>query len=265
MSTSTPAAMAWRSAQFEASAVAAAPFLAAASEKVGTRILRAVEAVDRCSWLQYQPRHPVAVRPARRGGRSAWRWRSARAAARRCSTISTMRMPPQSSRRFAWPTPAASARSPSRMSRVAPTVGLLEAMAPCCRPRPHRRGISDGLRRDLRVRAAGAGNARRQTDDPSLAVITLHMAYLAYFPDSHIARKHGVPSPRRSANRRKPWRLWQPVAQRDTLAELLDFDAELKRHNVNPGTTADLVVATLFAASLCDALGRQRALSPLSR
>ena len=42
--TSTPAVTAWRWQQFEASAVAAAPFLAAAGEKVGVRILRAVEA-----------------------------------------------------------------------------------------------------------------------------------------------------------------------------------------------------------------------------
>ena len=99
-------------------------------------------------------------------------------------------------------------------------------------------------------------NARRQAEDDSLAVTTLHMAYLAYFPDSHILRKHGAAiaeAVREQANALAP--LWQPVAQCNTLPELLDFDAELKRHNVNPGTTADLVVTTLFAASLCDALG----------
>jgi triphosphoribosyl-dephospho-CoA synthase len=83
------------------------------------------------------------------------------------------------------------------------------------------------------------------------------MAFLAYFPDSHILRKHGAAvaeAVREEALGLTP--LWHPVAQRNTLAKLLDFDAELKRHNVNPGTTADLVVATLFAASLCDALGQ---------
>ena len=99
-------------------------------------------------------------------------------------------------------------------------------------------------------------NAMSHTDDQRLAVTTLHMAYLAYFPDSHIARKHGAAMAERV--REKAYALapaWQPVARRNTLPELLDFDAELKRLNVNPGTTADLVVATLFAASLCDALG----------
>ena len=64
----------------------------------------------------------------------------------------------------------------------------------------------------------------------ALAVTTLHMAYLAYFPDSHIARKHGAAMAERV--REKAYALapaWQPVAQRNTLPELLDFDAELKR------------------------------------
>ena len=33
-------------------------------------------------------------------------------------------------------------------------------------------------------------------------------------------------------------------------ADLLKFDAELKAAGINPGTSADLTVATLFAAAL---------------
>jgi triphosphoribosyl-dephospho-CoA synthase len=36
----------------------------------------------------------------------------------------------------------------------------------------------------------------------------------------------------------------------DALAPLLAFDAELKKGDLNPGTTADFTVATLFAAEL---------------
>jgi triphosphoribosyl-dephospho-CoA synthase len=49
--------------------------------------------------------------------------------------------------------------------------------------------------------------------------------------------------------------LWKPVAERSTERELLDFDADLKRRNLNPGTTADLVVATVFTGFVCDAMG----------
>jgi triphosphoribosyl-dephospho-CoA synthase len=89
-------------------------------------------------------------------------------------------------------------------------------------------------------------NARRQTSGREVAVTTLHMAYLAYFPDSHIARKHGpavAEEVRLEARGRAP--LWQPVAQCNTLPRLLDFDADQRRNLTWP--TADIVVATLFA------------------
>jgi triphosphoribosyl-dephospho-CoA synthase len=79
------------------------------------------------------------------------------------------------------------------------------------------------------------------------------MAYLAALPDSHIARKFGTEvaeQVRKEALLHK--RLWTPVATPRSFAELLAFDTDLKQRNLNPGTTADLVVATLFAASIRD-------------
>jgi triphosphoribosyl-dephospho-CoA synthase len=74
------------------------------------------------------------------------------------------------------------------------------------------------------------------------------MSYLATFPDSHIARKHGPAAAQEvleAARNRE--RLWRPAARQETLPELLAFDRELKQKGLNPGTTADLVVATLYA------------------
>lgn len=80
------------------------------------------------------------------------------------------------------------------------------------------------------------GGARR-------AVSRLHMRYLSRFPDSHIARKFGSDA--------------AAIVQREAAtvdagedAALLAFDASLKSRGLNPGTTADLVVATLFAAEV---------------
>ncbi len=145
---------------------------------------------------------------------------------------------------------------PEQDVAAAPTVGLLEAMAlAAARDRIAAAYVTDYV--DIfEFGVEVLAGALSQTDDQPLAVTTLHMAYLAYFPDSHIARKHGAAIA--EAVREQAYALapaWQPVAQRNTLPKLLDFDAELKRRNVNPGTTADLVVATLFAASICDALG----------
>jgi len=93
--------------------------------------------------------------------------------------------------------------------------------------------------------------ARRHAVSGHDAVTTLHMSYLAAFPDSHIARKHGAEtacSVHAAARQRE--RLWRPSARPDTHGELLAFDRELKARGLNPGTTADFVVATLFAETI---------------
>ncbi len=84
---------------------------------------------------------------------------------------------------------------------------------------------------------------------PDLAVTTLHMALLSKYPDSHIARKWGLAQAEHVRDQAQALaRLWQPVAVARSRLGLLDFDADLKARGLNPGTTADLVVATLFAS-----------------
>ncbi|MFN0219283.1 MAG: triphosphoribosyl-dephospho-CoA synthase [Hyphomicrobium sp.] len=84
---------------------------------------------------------------------------------------------------------------------------------------------------------------------PDLAITTLHLALLAEYPDSHIARKHGLDvadAVRRQAQSLAA--LWRPVATPESHRGLMAFDSDLKARGLNPGTTADLVVATLFAS-----------------
>ena len=91
-------------------------------------------------------------------------------------------------------------------------------------------------------------DARMIAARPDLAVTTLHMALLAEFPDSHICRKYGVEAAakvRDQAIALKPF--WEPVAGANSQAALLAFDTDLKALGLNPGTTADFVVGTLFA------------------
>jgi triphosphoribosyl-dephospho-CoA synthase len=241
--------------QFEASAVAAAPFLTAPGEKVGARILGAVEAsfaAAGCNTnlgilLLCAPLAAAAEAPLQGPLRE------------RLRVVLNSFDDDDTAAVFAairTANPGGLGSVPEQDVASAPTVGLLEAMGMAAR---RDRVAAAYLNDYVEVFEFGLGvlaNARRHTDDDSLAVTSLHMAFLAYFPDSHILRKHGVAiaeAVRGQAHALAP--LWQPVAQRNTLPKLLDFDAELKRHNVNPGTTADLVVTTLFAASLCDALG----------
>ena len=246
-------------AQFEASAVASAPFLAAAGVGVGARILGAVEAsfaAASCNTnlgilLLCAPLAAAAEMPGEATLRE--RLRVVLNGFDDNDTASVF-----AAIRLA--NPGGLGAVPEQDIAKAPTVGLFEAMAlGAARDRIAAAYVTDYA--DIFEFGVNVlAGAMSHTDDQRLAVSTLHMAYLAYFPDSHITRKHGAAmaeTVRGQAYALAP--AWQPVAQRNTLPELLDFDAELKRLNVNPGTTADLVVATLFAASLCDALGTSSA------
>ena len=244
-------------AQFEASAVAAAPFLAAAGEKVGTRVLRAVEAslaAAGCNTnlgilLLCAPLAAAAELP----GDAALRDKLHEVLSNlddedAAAVFAAIRLA----------NPGGLGAVPEQDVAEAPTAGLLEAMRLAAgRDRIAAAYVTDYIEVfdfGLRVLA----NARGFTDDQSLVVTTLHMAYLAYFPDSHVARKHGPAAAQAVREEARALaHLWQPVARRNTLAQLLDFDADLKRRNVNPGTTADLVVATVFVALMCDAMGPQ--------
>lgn len=101
---------------------------------------------------------------------------------------------------------------------------------------------------------------RLSADEEDLAVTALHMSLLARFPDSHIVRKHG--SDVAAAVQSEAHRLrtaYLPAVDEEGLAELHRFDSDLKRRGINPGTTADLVVATLFADRLIGLARESRA------
>jgi triphosphoribosyl-dephospho-CoA synthase len=126
--------------------------------------------------------------------------------------------------------------------RSEPAVGLREAMASAA----DRDSIAAEYVTDFALtfetglpalRAAlGKGLAVRE------AIVELHLRLLAHTPDTLIARKAGADAAVRvSAGAR------EVLAGRRTLQ---DFDASLRAQGnaLNPGTTADLVTATLFVA-----------------
>ena len=83
------------------------------------------------------------------------------------------------------------------------------------------------------------------------AVQRVYLSFLAQRPDSHIVRKHGAALAHSVMRSAQPWQA------RASAGEALDadpgfaaWDLELKAAGLNPGTSADLTVATLFAAGL---------------
>jgi triphosphoribosyl-dephospho-CoA synthase len=89
-------------------------------------------------------------------------------------------------------------------------------------------------------------------DAPTTAAIQhLYLTLLAAFPDSHIVRKHGA------AVAQNVMTAAQGFQARAARGEPLDadpafasWDEALKAQRINPGTTADLTVATLLIAGL---------------
>jgi triphosphoribosyl-dephospho-CoA synthase len=90
---------------------------------------------------------------------------------------------------------------------------------------------------------------------PTLAV---YLTFLSAFPDSHIVRKHGSAAAldvqREAAGMLSIFR----TKGENCLADLTVFDKKLKSRSLNPGTSADLTVATLFADRLRKILLKRR-------
>ena len=91
--------------------------------------------------------------------------------------------------------------------------------------------------------------ARAAGLEASWCTTAVHLAYLGGFADSHVLRKHGpevAEAVRAEAEGLRAGLALGPAA----VAPLLAFDRSLKARGINPGTSADLTVATLFADAL---------------
>jgi len=92
------------------------------------------------------------------------------------------------------------------------------------------------------------------------AVVATSLRFMAAVPDSHVSRKLG-PAVAAQVQQRatEVESLYKACEDSDARLRLAaDFDDELKRGGVNPGTTADLTVTSLFAMNLAAALEEAR-------
>ena len=86
-----------------------------------------------------------------------------------------------------------------------------------------------------------------------VAVLSTYLRWLASGPDSHIVRKHGAALAQTvtvdAAVLRGEWLAQGCLAGSNALSS---WDTQLKTRGINPGTSADLTVATLFVAACLD-------------
>lgn len=132
-----------------------------------------------------------------------------------------------------------------------PSVSLLEAM----REGANRDMIAKQYVTDFSdIFAIGlpAAAEMRLLGEPYAIALGVYLTFLSQFPDTHIRRKHGkdvADAVMREAGVLAE-RVRQEAGTAPFLADLLDFDQRLKAAHLNPGTSADFTVASLFAARL---------------
>ena len=146
---------------------------------------------------------------------------------------------------------AIAAASPGGLGRVEkhdvarpPAITLKQAMAEAAdRDRialQYVTGFENVLAAAETYRARGGGRE---------AVEDVYLGLLGLFPDSHVARKFGVETA--ETLRREAAAFCEGLDARPDRERALDaFDLHLKARGLNPGTTADLTVAAVFAAQL---------------
>jgi triphosphoribosyl-dephospho-CoA synthase len=153
--------------------------------------------------------------------------------------------------------PAGLGHAESQDVSAAPEVTLREAMGLAAdRDRIARQYAAD-YEDVFAIGVDGLAAARRQGLAPEWAASRIYLAFLAAFPDSHVARKYGdaVAEEVRSEAAPLAVRLSATDAPERLKPDLLVFDTALKARGINPGTSADLTVASLLAETLETMLG----------
>jgi triphosphoribosyl-dephospho-CoA synthase len=236
---------------FERSAAAAAPAIGAAGLTVGARIERAVEATRDAVGqntnlgivLLAAPLAQAALDP--HGG--SLHDRLARVLA--SLTIEDARA---AYRAIRLAEPGGIGEAPQHDVAEVPDVSLLEAMrAAETNDRiawNYTHGFVDIF--DLGLKWLGGGKTRWGAV-PWVATY-VYLGFLAHIPDTLIERKFGPAAASEVRDEARPIEagLSQCPDPQDMAGPLTAFDAALKERGLNPGTSADLTVATLFAAAL---------------
>jgi triphosphoribosyl-dephospho-CoA synthase len=129
------------------------------------------------------------------------------------------------------------------------TVTLPEAMAEAAARDTIARQWTNGFADVLTTGLPEYQAARLRWPDSSWAALSVYLTFLATFPDSHVQRKHGTEIAAEIQHQAAEIRC-ALTASNDPVAlqpGLLAWDTALKAQNINPGTSADLTVATSFA------------------
>ncbi|MGH6942896.1 MAG: triphosphoribosyl-dephospho-CoA synthase, partial [Geminicoccaceae bacterium] len=136
--------------------------------------------------------------------------------------------------------------------REEPKVSLLEAMREAAARDRIAAQYASGFADVLDLGVVRLASLRQRGWPETWTVTGTYLGFLARFEDSHLVRKFGPKTARAVREKaavldRRLLESPMPAALED---DLLALDADLKASGLNPGTSADLTVASHFAASL---------------
>ena len=148
--------------------------------------------------------------------------------------------------------PAGLGAAPEQDVHMTPNVTLLQTMALAADRDTIARQYTDSFA-DIFHTAVPMYDARlSQGDNEEWATVAVYASFLSRYPDSHVQRKLGVTASIQVSARMAG--VEAALSASGSLNEKLDLlrqlDTEFKAGGINPGTSADLTVATLLAAQL---------------
>jgi len=145
--------------------------------------------------------------------------------------------------------------SPRHDVHAAPTVNLLSAMREAAQRDRIAGQYASGYADVFRFGVDALRQGRTRWGEETQALTDVYLAYLSGFPDSHVLRKFGAPTAAQVQRMAcgcvadmAPCPDWNRARR-----HLANLDRGLKSAGVNPGTSADLTVATWLADRLLSA------------
>lgn len=133
-----------------------------------------------------------------------------------------------------------------------PTVSLIEAMGMAADRDMIARQYTTGFADIFADGPSAWQEAAGRGEEGMWPTVFVYLHFLSSFPDSHIGRKHGIDLAEET--RSEAGIIRRRITDEANLSKreavLLAFDRRLKDRGINPGTSADLTVATLFVCNM---------------
>lgn len=241
---------------FLASAVAIGePLAGAATRRLGTTILHAIEATARWTRsntnlgivLLVAPLARAALCTAEVGGGG-----TLRAALRRVLAETDIDDARDVYAAIRLAAPGGLGRAAEQDVQNAPTVTLLDAMRLAADRDGIAREYADSFEATFEIGAPALERARADELDWSEAVVETFLTLLAARPDTHIARRGGTALAAQATRLAAEALAEGGVRSAAGLTAIDEMDRALRdeRHHGNPGTTADLTAASIFVVLL---------------